>query len=193
MIKFSTKCISLKHLEWLQCLCWSSSLEQKLFEGRNCVTFCSPLYPEHLEHSCETFDEWMNAFPSGLLSIFIHSHVCKNRNILYLRFYSFSPALSNWQTFGCCFLLTKPTLWTFCCFRLVLDFSFGKSTLGLCINSKPELVLAAVWFLTYFSRPMSAPGNISGLCKKGSPVVGMWGQERWAAQHCSVSVPVRLI
>lgn len=68
MIKFSTKCISLKHLEWLQCLCWSSSLDQKLFEGRNCVTFCSPLYPEHLEHTRVTFDEWMNAFPSGLCS-----------------------------------------------------------------------------------------------------------------------------
>lgn len=102
-------------------------------------------------------------------SMFIYSHVFKNRNILCLQFYSFSPALSNRQTFGCCFLLTKPTLRTFCCFRLFLDFSFGKSTLGLCINSKPGLVLAAVWFLTYFSRPVSAPGNISGLCRKGSP------------------------
>ena len=174
MIKFSTKCISLKHLKWLQCLCWSSSLDQKLFEGRNCVTFCSPLYPEHLEHTRETFDEWMNAFPSDLFSYTLM--FAKIETSCTYNFIAFLLHLAIGKHLGAVFLLTKPTLWTFCCFRLLLDFSFGQSTLGLCINSKPELVLAAVWFLTYFSRPMSAPGNISGLCRKGSPVVGMWGQ-----------------
>ena len=176
MIKFSTKCFSLKHLGWLQCMCWSSSLEEKLFEGRNCVTFCSPLYPEHLEHSHETFDEWMNIF---LLVFYLFSYAlmfAKVETSCTYDIIAFLLHLAIGKHLGAVFYWQIPLFGCFAVSDLLLDFSFGKLTLGLCINSKPELVLAAVWFLTFFPRPMSAPGNTSGLCRKGNPVVGMWSQ-----------------
>lgn len=191
LIKFSAKYISLKHLEWLQCVCRSPSLDWNILEGRNCVSFCSPLYPEHLEHTHETSDEWMNAFPSGLLSIFIHYYVCRNRNTLYLPFCSFPHVLSSKQTFGGCFYWQNPLFGIFAVSNLLLDFSFGKSTVGLGINSKTESALAAAMVSDLFSRPILAPGNIPGSCRKGSAVVSMWGSDRWASQHCSASVPVR--
>lgn len=175
LIKFSAKYISLKHLEWLQCVCWSPSLDWNILEGRNCVSFCSPLYPEHLEHTHETSDEWMNAFPSGLLSIFIHYYVCRNRNILYLPFCSFRRVLSSKQTFGGCFYWQNPLFGIFAVSNLLLDFSFGKSTVGLGVNSKTESALAAAMVSDLFLRPILAPGNNPGPRRKGSAVVSVCG------------------